>query len=73
MKVMSKVLVSSDKYNGKYVAVKSANDNTVVGSGDTPEQALKKAAKAGTKKPFLFYVPDEASVHIYYVGKKLFF
>ncbi|MBI4651655.1 hypothetical protein HY745_10300 [Candidatus Desantisbacteria bacterium] len=65
---MEKVLVNSDKYNGQYVAIKSATDNTIIGSGNTPEEALNKALRKGIKNPFLLYVPDEGIVHIYYVS-----
>lgn len=62
---MEKVLVNSDKYYGKYVAMKSIEDNTIVGSGDTPDKALEEARKKGIISPFLLYVPDKNVVHIY--------
>ncbi|MEK6715670.1 MAG: DUF5678 domain-containing protein [Candidatus Omnitrophota bacterium] len=65
---MEKVLVNSDKYDGQYVALISADDNTIVGSGSTPEEALAKARKKGAQAPFILYVPDKDLVHIYYVG-----
>lgn len=65
---MEKVLVNSDKYNGQYVAIKSVADNTIIGSGNTPEEALNEALKKGIKSPFLLYVPEEGLVHIYYVN-----
>lgn len=63
---MQKVLVNSDKYNGQYVAIKSLDDYTIVGNGNTPEEALKEAKNKGVLNPFLFYVPDKDLVHIYY-------
>lgn len=65
---MDKIMVNSDKYNGQYVAVKSAEDNTVIGYGNTPEEALSKAKEKGIATPFLFYVPEENLVQIYHVG-----
>jgi len=65
---MEKILVNSDKYDGQYVAMVSAEDNTIVGSGTTPEEALNEAKKEGIETPFLFYVPDKDLVHIYYVS-----
>lgn len=65
---MEKILVNSDEYDGKYVALTSVNDNTIVGSGNTPEEALNEARKKGIQSPFLLYVPDKNIVHIYYVG-----
>lgn len=60
---MEKILVNSDRYNGQYVAIKSAIDNTIVGSGNTPEEALNEAIKKGIKNPFLLYVPEEGLIH----------
>ncbi|MCL0066225.1 DUF5678 domain-containing protein [Dehalococcoidia bacterium] len=65
---MEKVLVNSDEYNGQYVAMASREDNTIVGSGSTPEEALSEARKEGIQTPFLLYVPERDVVHIYYVG-----
>lgn len=64
---MEKVLVKSDKYCGQYVAMKSIDDHTIVGAGDTPDKALEKAKRKGFQNPFLLYVPDKDIVHIYYV------
>jgi hypothetical protein len=63
---MDKVMVNSYKYNGQYVAIKSAQDNTVIGSGTTPEEALNDAKEKGITDPFLLYIPEENLVHIYY-------
>lgn len=58
-------LLKSDQYNGRYVAMKSPDDHTVVSSGDTPAEALEIARKQGFQDPILVYVPLEESVHIY--------
>lgn len=65
---MEKVLVNSDKYNGKYVALKNAEDNTIVGSGKTPQEAISIAKSKGVQNPFLLFVPCDDLVHIYYAG-----
>jgi hypothetical protein len=62
---MAKVLVKSDQYNGQYVAMKSFEDNTIVGSGEDPETALKEAASKGFKDPVLVFIPEKEMVHIY--------
>jgi hypothetical protein len=62
---MEKILLESEKYAGKYVAFRSRDDNTVVGAGDTPEEALRVADEVGCTTPILFYVPEKQSVHIY--------
>ena len=43
-------------------------DNSIVGSGSTPEEALNEARKEGVESPFLLYVPEREVVYIYYVG-----
>ncbi len=65
---MEKILVNSENYYGKYVAIKTADDNTIVGEGVTPQEALNKAKKNGFINPFLLYVPNKNLVHIYYVN-----
>lgn len=65
---MQKVMVNSHKYDGQYVALVSVEDNTIVGAGDTPEEALNEAREKGVQAPFLLYVPEKDIVHIYYAG-----
>ncbi len=62
---MEKLLVTSDEYTGRYVAMKSFNDNTIVGVGDSLEEALKDAEKKGFKNVVLLYIPEKDLVHIY--------
>ena len=62
---MEKALVTTDEYNGRYVAMKSFDDNTIVGVGDDPEKALKEAEKKGFENPVLLYIPEKDIVHIY--------
>ena len=65
---MEKILVNSHQYDGKYVALKSAEDNAIVGVGKTPEKALKDAKEKGIHNPFIIYIPDKEVVHIYCAG-----
>lgn len=62
---MDKVLVKSDRYDGKYVALKSFKDNTVVGSGTDPAAALKQAAAKGFKDSVLVFIPEKGMINIY--------
>jgi hypothetical protein len=62
---MEKVLINSDQYNGRYVALKSFDDNTIIGAGDDPETAIKEALSKGYHDPVLLYVPEKEIVHIY--------
>jgi hypothetical protein len=68
---MEKVLVKTDKFNGRYVAMKSFSDNTIVGVGDDPEKALEDAKGKGFKDPVLLYIPEQDIVHIYPVVDKI--
>ena len=62
---MEKILVTADEFNGRYVAMKSVDDNTIVGVGDDPENALREAEEKGFRNPILLYIPEKDLVHIY--------
>jgi len=62
---MEKILVNTNEFNGRYVAMKSFHDNTIVGVGVDPEKALKDAEAKGFKNPVLLYIPEKDLVHIY--------
>jgi hypothetical protein len=68
---MEKILVTTDEFNGRYVAMKSVDDNTIVGVGDDPEKALREAEEKGFKNPILLYIPEKDLVHIYLVRNKI--
>jgi hypothetical protein len=65
VKIMEKILVTTDEFDGRYVAMKSFEDNSIVGVGDDPEKALKEAGAKGFKDPVLLYIPEKDLVHIY--------
>jgi len=62
---MERILVTTDEFNGRYVAMKSVDDNTIVGVGEDPEKAFKDAESKGFKNPVLLYIPEKDLVHIY--------
>ena len=62
-----RLLPATTGFNGRYVAMKSFEDNTIVGVEDNPEKALKDAEMKGVKNPVLLYVPEKDTVHIYTV------
>jgi len=62
---MEKILVTTDEFNGRYVAMVNFDDNTIVGVGDDPEQAIKDAEGKGYKNTVLLYIPEKDVVHIY--------
>lgn len=62
---MEQTLIQTDKFNGRYVAMKSFEDHTVVGVGDDPDAALQDARTHGHENPVLLYIPEKEIVHIY--------
>lgn len=62
---MDTILVKTNEYNGRYVAMKSFEDHAVIGVGDDPEAAIKDALMKGYKDPVLLYIPEQEMVHIY--------
>ena len=51
------------KHKGEWVGLKSDN-KTVIASGKTPQEVLKKAKEKGTQSPGLFKVPEESVPYI---------
>jgi len=62
---MENPLVQTNEYDGRYVALRSFEDHTVVGVGDDPETALEDARANGVDEPVLLYVEEKGSVQIY--------
>ena len=62
---MENLLVNTNEYDGRYVALRSFEDHCVVGVGDDPESALKDARAHGVEDPVLVYIPDPDTVQIY--------
>lgn len=59
------VLVTEKKYNGRYVALQSFNDKTVVASGTDPAKVMAAAIKKGVAAPVIVYIPEENQVFVY--------
>ncbi len=51
--------------SGKYVALRSFRDNTVISYGSDPSAVYNKAKKKGIRNPVLIYVPKKGITHIY--------
>ncbi len=62
---MEQTLLQTDRYNGRWVAMKSFENHTVVGVGDDPEAALHDARAHGHENPVILYIPEKEVVYIY--------
>ena len=65
VKNMIKTLLKNNNFNGKYVAMKTFEDHTVIADGVTPQEAYEKAAKIGCKNPVVVFIPTKGMVQIY--------
>ena len=65
MSAMNHVLITGKSYEGKYVALRSASDRTVIASGDRPEAALRDAQEQGVSNPVIFFVPSHDVALVY--------
>ncbi len=59
------ILVSGEKYRGRYVALNSFNSQKVVASGIEPACVYKSAEEKGLKSPVIVYMPEKNVTHIY--------
>lgn len=55
---MEKVLLQRKKYGGKYIALQSASDKTVIADGDDPSTVKKLASEKGVTEPLIFFVSE---------------
>jgi high-affinity K+ transport system ATPase subunit B len=63
---MSKqVLITEEGYEGKYVAMRSMSDRTIIASGDNPDAVMSQAHKQGVTDPVIFFVPDHDITLVY--------
>ena len=58
MSEQEQVLITKEGYEGKYVALRSLLDRTVVASGDNPKIVMEQARQKGCSEPVIFYVPE---------------
>jgi high-affinity K+ transport system ATPase subunit B len=59
------ILISEEGYEGKYVALRSMSDRTVIASGDDPETVMKEAQEQGADNPVIFFVPGHDITLVY--------
>lgn len=65
MREQQQALITEEGYEGKYVALRSFVDRSVVASGDDPKDVMEKARKAGCGEPVVFYVPEHNITLVY--------
>lgn len=61
----NQILVVESGYEGKYVALRSVVDRTVVASGDDPETVMREAHEHGVANPVIFFVPSHDVTLVY--------
>ena len=59
------VLIAAKGYEGKYVALRSMSDRTVVASGNDPETVMREAREQGVDNPVIFFVPSRDVTLVY--------
>ena len=57
--------IKLEKYAGQYIALDAGENGNIVGHGSTPLKAIRMAEKNGCKEPYLMYVSEKDTVHIY--------
>jgi hypothetical protein len=63
--VVVNVLINEEKYIDQYVALKDFNDNTICGSGDTPDKAYAEAEKNGCLNPVIIFASSKELSQVY--------
>ena len=59
------ILLETNEYVGKYVALKSFKDTTVVAYGAIPKLVIEEASSKGHLNAVLVFVPDNKVSHVY--------
>jgi high-affinity K+ transport system ATPase subunit B len=59
------VLITKDGYEGKYVAMRSMSDRTIIASGDNPDAVMNQAHEKGITDPLIFFVPNRDITLVY--------
>lgn len=59
------ILLETNEYVGKYVALKSFKDTMVVAYGTIPKLVIEEASSKGHLNAVLVFVPDNKVSHVY--------
>lgn len=62
---MQNVLITDEKYSGKYVIIKGLEDPSVISSGSDPKAVYDEAMHKGFREFLLLFVPEKELVYIY--------
>jgi hypothetical protein len=65
MSLKQRALVADKKYEGKYVALASFVDSTVVAFGDDPSEVLAESRKKGAEAPVVVFITKNDTAYIY--------
>ncbi len=55
---------NSNKFNGKYVAIRSFTNKQVICSGTNPSKVLSNAKKI-VEDPVIFFIPKKGMINLY--------
>ncbi len=59
------ILVTDSRYEGKYVALRSFSDHTVLAFGDDPVGVMARARKGRTDEPVIIFIPEHDMSYVY--------
>ena len=65
MAEQEQVLIAEEGYEGKYVALRSFLDRSVIASGNDPKIVMAQAHEQGINNPVLFFVPEQDATFVY--------
>ncbi len=65
MSMPKHVLITEEGYEGKYVAMRSMSERTIIASGSDPDAVMKQANKKGVTDPVIFFVPSHDITLVY--------
>lgn len=58
-------LLADNKYEGKFVAIRSPHNSTVLACGDNPVEVSRLAAQEGVEDPLIFCVAEAYREYAY--------
>ncbi len=58
-----KELLKDARYHGKFVALRSVTDDTVIAYGDDPREVRRLAAEKGVDNPLTLFVSKEDEIY----------